>query len=176
MVEEEKMEPEEKDNTEEDIDIESFGRLLDEEKARAEELLANCQRVQADFINYKRRAEQERRENSNLVRSVVIVSLLPVMDDLERAIDAVPPRLAKNPWVEGVANIRNKFLASLESMGVKQVKVLGEMFDPNLHEAAAHEQGKEGVIIRELSRGYMLGEKIIRPAMVVVGNGLEPEK
>ena len=174
MIEEKQPEPEEQDNIE--TDIESLSQALGEEKARAEDLLANCQRFQADFINYKRRAEQERRENSTLSKSAVIVSLLPVLDDLERAIAAIPPRLAKNPWVEGVGNVHLKFLASLETMGVKQVKTLGKPFDPNIHEAAAHEKGKEGVVIRELSHGYMLGDKIIRPAMVVVGNGLKSEE
>ncbi len=156
-------------------DVESLKEALAEEKTRAEGFMANWQRIQADFINYKRRSEQERVESRNMARSVFILALLPALDDLERALAHVPKRLNETPWVDGINIIARKFEATLESMGAEPIKALGEAFNPNLHEAAAHEPGQEGVVIRELHRGYSLGGKVIRPAVVVVGNGEEEE-
>jgi molecular chaperone GrpE len=156
-------------------DAESLQEALDEERTRAEGLLVNLQRVQADFINYKRRSELEREENRNLGRSVFILGLLPVLDDLERAMAHVPKRLVETPWVDGINIIARKFKATLESLGAEPIKAQGEVFDPNLHEATAHEPGEEGVVVRELHQGYTLGGKVIRPSVVAVGNGNEEE-
>ncbi len=151
--------------------IESLREALTQERVRAGGLLANWQRAQADFINYKRRSEQEKEETSNLAKSALVLSLLPVLDDLERALASVPPRLTKHPWVDGISIISGKFRAILAALGVSPVKALGEPFDPNLHEAALHEKGKAGIVIRELLKGYSFAGKVLRPAKVVVGSG-----
>ena len=156
--------------------IESLREALTQERARAEGFLANWQRTQADFINYKRRSEQEREETSNLAKSALILTLLPVLDDLERALASVPPRLTKHPWVDGISIINRKFQASLEALGVSTIKALGELFDPNLHEAAMHQKGKEGIVIQELNKGYRFAGKVIRPVRVVVGSGQGEDK
>jgi len=78
-------------------DVEALKKALAEERAKAEKYLANWKRAQADFINYKRRSEQDKEETSKFANSVVILNLLPVLDDLERALDSIPPRLAKHP-------------------------------------------------------------------------------
>ena len=72
--------------------------------------------------------------------------------------------------------IERKLRASLEAQGLSQIKALGEAFDPNLHEAAMHTRGKEGIVIEEFQKGYMIQDRLLRPAQVVVGNGEEPEK
>ena len=154
-------------------DIETISESLAEEKNRAEGFLTNWKRTQADFINYKRRSEQEKAEASNLARSALILTLLPVLDDLERALASVPSRLAKHSWVEGVSLVERKFRTVLELQGVSEIKALGEPFDPELHEAAMHEKGEEGIVIRELLKGYKIGDRVIRPAGVVVGSGQE---
>ena len=79
--------------------------------------------------------------------------------------------MVEDNWVEGIRLIERKLRASLESQGIREIKALGEKFDPTLHEAATHSQGQEGVVIQELQKGYMLHDRVIRPAMVVVGNG-----
>ncbi len=157
-------------------DIETLKKALAEEKAKAEGYLASWQRAQADFINYKRRSEQEREETGKLANSVLILHLLPVLDDLERALASIPPRLSKLAWVDGVRLIERKFRASLEVQGLTLVKALGEPFDPNQHEAVMRDKGKEGVVIEELRKGYKLHDRIIRPAMVVVGSGQGEEE
>ena len=157
-------------------DIEALKQALAEEKEKAEGYLANWQRAQADFINYKRRSEQEKEEISKFANAVLMGSLLPILDDLERAFISIPPHLAKLTWVEGIGLIERKLQASLEAQGLSPIKALGEPFDPKLHEAAMHSKGKEGMVIEELQKGYKLQDRVIRPAMVVVGNGEEEEK
>jgi len=157
-------------------DIEVLKQTLAEEKEKAEGYLANWQRAQADFINYKRRSEQEREEISQFANSILMLSLLPILDDLERAFASVPPKLAKLSWVDGISLIERKLRASLEAQGLSRIKAVGEPFDPNLHEAAMHGKGKEGIVIEELQKGYKLHDRVIRPAMVVVGNGEEKEE
>ncbi len=157
-------------------DTETLSKALAEEKAKAEDYLANWQRAQADFINYKRRSEQEKEELSKFANSLLMLNLLPILDDLERALASIPPTLAKLSWVDGVRLIEHKLGAILEAQGLSQIKAIGEPFDPNLHEAAMHSTGKEGIVIEELQKGYKLHDRVIRPAMVVVGNGEEKEE
>ena len=157
-------------------DIETLKQALAEEKAKAEANLAGWQRAQADFINYKRRNEQEKEEIGKFANSVLMLNLLPILDDLERAFASIPPQLAKLSWVGGIKLIERKLWTSLEAQGLSQIKALGEPFDPRLHEAAMHAKGKDGIVIEELQKGYKLHDRVIRPTMVVVGNGEEEEK
>ena len=160
----------------EEEDIDNLKQTLAEEKEKAENYLASWQRAQADFVNYKRRSEQELEERGKFANSVLMLSFLPVLDDLERAISAMPPRLAKHEWAEGIRLVERKFKTSLEGQGVTPIKALGEPFDPNFHEALRQDKGKEGIVIEEFQKGYMLGDRVLRPAKVVVGNGEEAEK
>ncbi len=175
-------EPEESGNSEvepevaETEDIESLKQALAEEKEKTETYLANWQRTQADFINYKRRSEQEKEEVSKFANAILMLSLLPILDDLERAFISIPPHLNKLTWIDGIRLIERKLQASLEAQGLTLIKALGEPFDPNLHEAVRQDKGKEGIVIEELQKGYKLHDRVIRPTMVVVGNGEEEEK
>jgi len=157
-------------------DIEALKQSLAEEKAKAEGYLANWQRTQADFINYKRRSEQEKEEIGKLANAMLMLNLLPILDDLERAFTSIPSHLARLTWVDGIRLIGRKLQASLEAQGLFQLEALGEPFDPKLHEVAMHGKGKEGIVIEELQKGYKLHDRVIRPTMVVVGNGEEKEE
>ena len=151
-------------------DIEAVKKALAEAKARADANLAGWQRAQADFANYKRRSEQEKEELGKFANVVIMQSLLPVLDDLERAFIAIPPQLEKMSWLDGIKLIERKIWANLEAQGLTQIKALGEPFDPNYHEAVRQDKGKEGIVIEEVQKGYTLHDRVIRPAMVVVGN------
>jgi molecular chaperone GrpE len=146
------------------------------EKKKAEEYLASWQRSQADFINYKRRMEQERLDFNCYANQNFACSILPILDDLERAINAIPEEFSKHDWVEGVKLVERKFKTSLEGLGVKPLLCLGMAFDPNLHEAIRQDKGQEGMIIAELQKGYTLNGKLLRPARVAVGTGEEDIK
>jgi molecular chaperone GrpE len=152
---------------------ESLEPALSEDKKKAEEYLAAWQRTQADFINYKRRAEQDRQEFNSFANANLLRGILPVLDDLERALNAIPSEFASNDWVEGVRMVERKFKTILEGQGVKPILTLGMAFDPKLHEAIRHDKGEEGMVIGEFQKGYMLNDKLLRPARVAVGNGEE---
>jgi molecular chaperone GrpE len=156
-------------------DTESLEQALAGEKKKTEEYLANWQRAQADFINYKRRTEQERQEFNSFANANLITVILPVLDDLERALNAIPEEFSGDDWVEGVRLVERKFKTSLEGQGVKPILSLGMAFDPNFHEALRQDKGVEGMVIGELQKGYVLNDKLLRPARVVVGNGKEED-
>ena len=154
-------------------DIETLKQALAEEKTKADDYLANWQRAQADFINYKRRTEQEKKEIIKFANTTLMLNLLPVLDDMERAFSSMPPRLAKLGWIDGIRLIERKLKSGLEAQGLSPIEALSETFDPNFHEAAMHAKGKEGIVIEELQKGYTLHDRIIRPTKVIVGNGEE---
>lgn len=175
-------EPEKKKNNENELPKElpeetpETEEAVSEDRKKAEEYLANWQRAQADFINYKRRAEQERLEFNSFANANFARAILPILDDMERAIDAVPEEFAKHDWVEGVKLVERKFKTTLEGQGVKPVLALGMEFDPNVHEAIRQDKGKDGMVVAEYQKGYMLNDKLLRPAKVAVGNGEEEKK
>jgi molecular chaperone GrpE len=154
-------------------DVESLKKALDEEKVKAQDYLANWQRSQADFINYKKRIEQERNETIKFANAMLTLDLLPVLDDLERALDNVTPKLAGFTWVDGIGLIYRKLRAILEGHGLTEIKALGQPFDPNLHEAVLYGDGEEGKVIEELQKGYKLHDRVLRPTLVKVGKGKE---
>lgn len=155
-------------------EIESLKKAFAEEEAKAEKYLSNWQRAQADFANYKKRTEQERGDIVKAANAGLILNLLPVIDDLERALDHMSGKLASSKWVDGIVLIYRKFMAILEANGVSEIKAVGEQFDPCHHEAGAHIDGEEGKVVAVLQKGYMINDRVLRPAMVGVGNGRSP--
>lgn len=169
---------EQEPGTEPEIDMndpEALGKALAEEKEKAEQYLANWQRAQADFANHKRRVEQDMVELGKFANRQFLSDILPAVDDLERAFDAITPQMAKNSWVDGFRLIERKLRAALEAQGLREMETLGKAFDPNFHEAAGHGHGEEGIVVKELQRGYLLHDRVIRPAMVIVGDGRQEE-
>lgn len=167
---------EERSTVEAPEDLDSLKKSLEDEKAEAERYLANWQRAEADFDNYKKRAEQERGENAKFSTMALILNLLPVLDDFERAFGSLSPNLAGLTWIDGTRLIHRKLQATLEARGLSEIKSLGEQFDPALHQAVTEADGDEGKVIEELQRGYKLFDRVIRPALVAVGKGGGVEK
>ena len=157
-------------------DVESLKQALAEEKARAETNLAGWQRAQADFVNYKRRTEQEKEEIGNFANSMLVFNLLPILDDLERALDSISDDIAGLGWVDGIILIERKLRGILEAQGLSPIEALGEPFDPYLHEAVRQDKGEEGMVVEELQKGYKFCDRVIRPSRVVVGNGAVKEE
>jgi molecular chaperone GrpE len=130
-------------------------------------------RATADYRNFKRRTEQERADLIRNASAGLLLKLLPVMDDLERAMQSVTPDVESTPWYGGFKLIPQKLQTILESEGVKPIEALGQEFDPNKHEAVIYEaaEGQDGKVIAELQRGYLIRDKVLRPTMVKVGQG-----
>lgn len=150
-------------------EIEQLKQQLQEEQQKAKERLEGWQRVQADFLNFKRRSEQEREELSKFANAMLIVSLLPVLDDLERALATIPTNLAGLTWFDGLRLIHRKFQAVLEAQGLQEIQAEGQDFDPTRHEAVLFGDGEDGKVLEVLQKGYALHNRVLRPAMVKVG-------
>lgn len=161
----------EMEESERDEDIEVLKQVLTEERGKSENYLANWQRTQADFINYKKRTEQEKTEMVEFASSTLILNLLSALDDLDRALASVPAELMESSWTEGIKLIYNKFKATLEAQGLTEIGAKGEPFDPHLHEAVMGQEGEDGIVIEEIQKGYKFRDRVIRPSMVVVGKG-----
>ncbi len=153
-----------------DMSIEERIEKTEEDTQR---YLDNWRRAEADLQNFKRRAEHERSESSRYAGTSLIINLLPIVDDFERAFGSLDAHIAGMTWFDGVHLIYRKLIALLESTGVKPIKTEGETFDPQFHEAVAHVEGEENKVISEVQRGYLLHDRVLRPAMVVVGKGAE---
>ncbi len=158
-------------------DIEGLKAELEAARAKADEYLAGLQRERAEFANYKRRTAEEREAMLGLAGEDLIRKVLALADDFDLAIEARPPTIATDPWVEGVVAIDRKLRALLESEGVRQIDATsGTPFDPREHEAIANVPGTgrpEGEIVSEIRRGYRLRDRVVRPALVTVA--AEPE-
>jgi molecular chaperone GrpE len=145
-------------------------------KEDAQKYLANWQRAEADFSNYKKRTEQERDELRRFGNVSLIINLLPVIDDFERAFGSLDANLAGLSWFDGIILIYRKLQQLLENAGVRPIEADGEAFDPRLHEAVAHVDGDEGKVVSVVQRGYKMHDRVLRPAMVVVGKGKAEEE
>jgi molecular chaperone GrpE len=152
--------------------IESLERELSETRAKSEEHLYNWQRSAADFANYKRRTDDERATVGQFSTAILVGKLLAVLDDFDRALESVPAD-ARDPWVEGVRLTERKLRGVLESEGVTPIEATGQPFDPNVHEAVAHEETTDhpdNTVIGEVQRGYRLHDRVLRPSLVRVAN------
>jgi len=146
-------------------------KILEQEKEKAEKYLANWQRAEADLVNYKKRTDQEKSDLAAGNTAGIILNLLPVIDDFERAFEAIPKNQRNESWVDGLKLIERKLMSYLESVGLCKMDSLGQLFDPNLHEAVCHIEGDEGKIVEEFRTGYKLKDRLLRPPMVGVGKG-----
>jgi len=153
----------------------SLEEQLSKAKEDAQKFRDNWHRAEADFQNYKRRTEQEREELRRFGNVSIIINLLPVLDDFERAFKSLDSRLAGLSWFDGILLIYRKLRQLLENAGVSPIETEGQAFDPRFHEAVAHIEGEEGKVISEVQRGYKLHDRVLRPAMVVVGKGKAQE-
>ena len=150
-------------------DIEALQKALAEEKEKAEKYLANWQRSQADLENYVKRAEQEKSETVECANRMLVLDMLPILDDFERAFASLPVELDEQNWTEGMRLIYNKIKAVLETQGLAEIRAKGEYFDPYWHEAAGQLEGEEGIVVEEIRKGYKFKDKLLRPSMVMVG-------
>ena len=152
-------------------EYDSLQKDLEEGKRQIQEYLDSWQRERADFTNYKKRMDKDREQaHANAVCDVV-QKYLVILDDLDRALKSCPPELEGSTWVEGVEHIYRKLLSLLELEGVKQMDPAQKAFDPTIHEAVAQEDNPDhpsGQIIEVISPGYLIGDRVIRPARVKV--------
>ena len=145
-------------------DSECLEKELDQSRKLAEEYLNDLKRLKAEFENYQKRIDKEKIDFIKFASENLILKLLNILDDFERALEKKP----NNEFSKGVEMILNNLKKVLEGEGVKAIKSK-EKFDPYEHEAIAHDEGEENKILEELQKGYALHEKVIRPVKVKVG-------
>jgi molecular chaperone GrpE len=138
---------------------------------QSEEYLDGWQRERAEFANYKKRMERERQQLQHNIAGNIIRRYLEILDDLERVLENQPSDGEGASWAEGIELVYRKFLSALEAEGVVSMEVAGQQFDPNLHEAISQEPSDDlesGQIIEVVRNGYLIGERVLRPATVRV--------
>jgi molecular chaperone GrpE len=144
---------------------------MDKAQKQAKEHFEGWQRERADFTNYKKRIERENSLATQSIKGDIIKKYLPVLDDLSRAIKSRPEQGEGAAWAEGIELIFRKFQKIIETEGVTRIPAENQTFDPNFHEAISHEDHPDlssGAIIEVVQDGYMLGERVLRPALVRV--------
>ena len=162
--------------TDESVGEEGAGELeaeLAEARRRAEEYLNDLRRVAADFDNYRKRVARDSEAQAQRAGESIVSELLPVLDNLERAIDASEHH-EEAQVAEGVARVRQQLADILRRRGLEEIEAApGEAFDPHVHEALSHQPSEhpEGAIAAVWQRGYRLGDRIVRAARVVVSSG-----
>lgn len=157
------------ENSEElQVEIDALKKQLAEAEAKASEYKDSWMRSQAEFQNYRKRLERDYELTYTTMKGDIVKKILPVLDDLERALQNRP---ADSAWAGGIQLIARKLQNTLENEGVKKIDAEGMEFDPNFHEAISHEPAdgvRSGYVISVVQNGYMLGERVLRPAMVRV--------
>ena len=150
------------------VEIEALMKRLEQAEAKVAEHLDDLQRERAAFVNHKNRLTRNQEDDRVRMKGDILKKILPVLDDLARALQNRP---ADDAWAGGIELIARKFQSILESEGVTRIEAEGQPFDPNFHEAISHEASDEvesGRVIAVAQNGYMLGERVIRPALVRV--------
>lgn len=151
-------------------DVESLRKALEEEQTKTGQYLYNWQRAQADLLNYKKTSDKDRQEAVKYGNSRLLMNLLPVLDDLLRAVGALPSD-AGAAWTEGIKLIQRKLESTMEANGLVPVNAVGLPFDPFVHEAISYQEGEENMVLAEVEKGYKFYDRLLRPARVIVGKG-----
>jgi len=149
------------------------GAELVKAKAKAEDYYGQLQRLQADFDNYRKRTQKEKLELIKYASERLVVELLPVLDNFDRAVSSAKVNPDFAAFSQGVEMILRQMQTALSKEGLKAMDAVGQPFDPNLHEAVlrvASEEHPENTVVEELQKGYYLKEKVLRPCMVKVSN------
>ncbi|MEE9285903.1 MAG: nucleotide exchange factor GrpE [Dehalococcoidia bacterium] len=154
-----------------DQDPDALRQALEEETGKAEGYLANWTRAQADLENFKKKVDQEKADLETFANAMLVSSLLSTLDDLERAFASLDASLAGLTWIDGLKLVYRKLISTLEGQGLAAISTEGQSFDPKHHEAVMQVPGAEGKVIGELQKGYTFRDRVIRPALVKVGNG-----
>lgn len=156
----------------EEVSVEQLKQQLAEEQKKSAASYDKFVRARADYENLKRRTEAERFKLNSEIRERVLMKILPIVDDFERALQNLPENLKDEAWINGVNLIEKKLKGFLEQENVSEIPAEGQEFDPHYHDAVHRDEesaGDKDVVQAVYQKGYKLGDKVIRPAVVKVG-------
>ena len=178
--EEDSGEPSEEESEEEGQDEEKKGRKLfgkknkkDKKDEKIEELTDRLTRQMAEFDNFRKRTDKEKSQMYEIGAKDIINKILPVVDNFERGLAAVPEEEKKNPILEGMEKVYKQLMTTLEEIGVKPIEAVGQEFNPDFHNAVMHvedEELGENIIAEEFQKGYTYHDSVVRHSMVKVAN------
>ena len=140
---------------------------------QCEEYLNGWKRAKADYINLKKETEKHQAEMIQFANASLLAQLIPIYDSFKKAFEHVPKDQEKTTWVSGMQQIYNQMQSFLNGLGIEEIKTVGHIFDPNLHEAVSKKKvkgKKENEIIEEVAPGYKLHGKVLGPARVIVNS------
>jgi molecular chaperone GrpE len=149
----------------------SLEKQLEAAKEEASKNMDSLLRAQAELSNARKRFEKQQALVYTNANADLVLKLLPALDDFDRAMESVPEVIKDDKWFEGIELVHRKLLGILESLNVTEIVAVGEPFDPNFHDALAQEPSdayESGIVTREMIKGYQLGDRVIRPALVYV--------
>ena len=163
------------DQTEEKASKKFFGKKdkKDKKDEKIEELTDRLTRQMAEFDNFRKRTEKEKSQMYEVGAKDIIEKILPVVDNFERGLDAVPEEKKEDPFIQGMEKVYKQFMTVLESGEVKPIEALGNQFDPNFHNAVMHVEDEnfgENEVAEEFQKGYMYRDSVVRHSMVKVAN------
>lgn len=148
---------------------------LDEAEKKAAEYLDGWQRSQAAFANFRKRTEAEQAQYRLTANARLLTRFLPILEDFKRAFEVIPAALNGDPWLEGIRLVERKVKSVLETESVAPIELKpGDTFDPSRHEAVLYQEVEgfsEGEVVAEIETGYLIGDRILRPSLVVVAKG-----
>lgn len=150
-----------------------FKKKKDKKDEQIEDLTDRLRRQMAEFENFRKRTEKEKSQMFDMGAKTIVEKVLPVIDNFERGLAAVPEDKKEDAFVVGMDKIYKQFLTTLEEAGVKPIEAVGQEFDPNFHNAVMHvedEELGENVVAEELQKGYMYRDTVVRHSMVKVAN------
>ena len=169
-IEEKEIETTQEKNKKEDNAIEELKAQLKQEKEKSDEYYEHLKRNMAEFDNFKKRISKEKDMMYNTISADIVSELLPILDNFEKALNA---ETTDESYKDGMIMIYNQLIETLGKIGVEEIKALNNTFDPNYHEAVMHVEDEdfgEKEIVEVFRKGYKIGDKIIRHAMVKVAN------
>lgn len=151
----------------------STGQITDLEAAQAKiaELTTISQQALADLQNFKKRSEEEKAQFIIFANATLITDLLPALDNMERALAHIPEEPAAKEWAQGILATMKQLEQILATKGLEKIESERKDFDPQYHEALITEEGEQDKVVREVSKGYKIGKRVIRRAKVAVGHG-----
>ena len=150
-----------------------FKKKKDKKDEKIEELTDRLTRQMAEFDNFRKRTEKEKSQMYEVGAKDIIEKILPVIDNFERGLAAVPEESKEDPFVEGMEKIYKQIMTTLEGVGVKPIEAVGQEFNPDFHNAVMHvedEEAGENIITEEFQKGYMYHDSVVRHSMVKVAN------
>ncbi len=152
-------------------EIEQLKQELSILQTQLQAMTETAKRAMADLQNFRRRSDDEKKQFIEYANAHIMLELIDINENFNRALKSIPEEFETNEWIKGILNIQKQLLALFEKYGLKEIPTIEHKLDPSRHEALMQGPGEKDIVIEELEKGYLLGNRVLKPAKVKVGNG-----